>query len=224
MRKFINIIKLPLLCVCMAVVLTFSVLLITLSCQPHGKEYHLSQKTLGVIADRYFVFEDTVYTQITYKKGELDSSLIFEYKIEDGKLLSRSKPEDEFSQVGEINAYELKTKIKNIIFPVELTVILKCKENIAQKDLYIAMISSFGALAVISALLVLFVKKHPKQKLVSNQSTEQNLDNNQQPEQTLTQPVEQTTEQIAEQDTKQNTEQNTKAPAPKPKKKQTKTK
>ncbi|MBO5885027.1 MAG: hypothetical protein J6Q51_04450 [Clostridia bacterium] len=175
MRKFINTIKLPLFCAFMAVLITFTVLLICLSGQPHGDKYNIKQSFLSITSERIFDFDENIVTVYTYKKEELTSTVVYEYKIEEGKLFTREKPEFDFVEMGTINAYELRTKLKNVVLPIELNLTLKCNENIASKNLYTAMIISSAVMVTVCGLLLLFVKKHPKQ----NSLSEPNFDNEQ---------------------------------------------
>lgn len=166
MRKFINIIKIPVCAASFVVVLVFSILLICLNNQPCGNIYTATNETFNYVINRTLTFEKTTYTQTTVITNKVDSEYVFYYEIKDGNLYSSLKEDDQKELVGTIDAFKLNVTLKTDKFPFPVKVALTCEQNVSNQTMYTAMIISFGVLFVGSGLLVLFVKKHPKQKQV----------------------------------------------------------
>ena len=204
MRKFINIVKKPLLYGAVGVFVVFTALLVIISSLKHGKTYTYEMSVAGISMEATYTFEDKdTITVEAYVLGELSKSEI-EYDIKDGKLFSKQETlvegEYEWVEMGKINAYEIVMETVDEDTGLDMELVLECKANKTVRTLSIVMMCVSGVLAI-AAVVVRVLDQKGIIKLKSDVKPQETIDA--QPTETAETAEVQTVETQVETETKE---------------------
>lgn len=153
MRKFINIVKKPLLYGAVGVFVVFTALLVIISSLKHGKTYTYEMSIAGISMEATYTFEDKdTITVETYVLDELSKNEI-EYDIRDGYLYEKNEYTQEWENVGKINAYEIVMETVDEDTGLDMEIVLECKANKTVRTLSIVMMCVSGVLAIAAVVV-----------------------------------------------------------------------
>lgn len=179
MRKFINIVKKPLLYGAIGVFAVFTILLVVISSLKHGKTYEYEMNVAGIKMTATYTFEDDDTIAVNSTAFGMSEESEIEYKIEDGVLYQKFETFEEgvfeWEKMGKINAYEIVLETVDEETGLDIELVMECKANKNVRTLSIVMMVISG-IAVAGAVAVIVLDKKGIIKLKSEAKVEENAD------------------------------------------------